>query len=87
MFLKSNSKTSQAKYPSRSDKVSVLVQPGSIVRTIMSVGEGNHILLKTPKKIKIKAILYKKDRKTKLCTVSGEKALKIRFKEICEKGR
>ena len=79
-------KDKSGKYPSRSDKVSVLVQPGFYCPHIMSVGEGNHILLKTPKKIKIKAILYKKDRKTKLCTVSGEKALKIDLKKYVKKG-
>ena len=74
------------KYPSRSDKVSVHVQPWLYYPDIMSVGEGNHILLKTPKNIKIKAILYKNDRKTKLCTVSGEKALKIDLKKYVKKG-
>ena len=74
------------KYPSQKDKVSVHVQPGLYYPDIVSVGEECHVVLKTPKNIKIKAILYKNDRKTKLCTVYGKKALKINLKKYVKKG-
>ena len=74
------------KYPSQKDTLYVTVLPYWHYPEAMSIGENDHIILKTTNNVKIKAILYKKDKKTKLCTVYGKKALKINLKKYVKKG-